>query len=533
VKALAWALAAALAMAWAQDDVPGAAAPDASQSALVARMRETLQNDPAVADSLAGRIQGSSLAGRISGADDGAQRLRDIRRWISDNPETAARVAVGLAQDDAQGNHAFEEAVQRNTSRNFAVNKEHVRQSTYGRLKQSSAQSKLMDADERMTDEEKREILKSMFEGQGGMSNQIITREDSGRPAPPAGAMGPAAFSAGYYDRLSRLNLRGYSPQVVAIQNALNGRRVPGAPKLIETGKLDYETLSYPAYAMRYDLRNLETRLRYQRNFELARRSGMAGQYTPDQLITAEVGALLEKKAGQTRLPEAFAKRQSSLDRATAAIREFAAAAAPAQDPSNLSRGLLLNLGARQKEAARWITIASLEEEIQRLDGEAAFLSPDLLELISSCPLPEPTRQAYRRRGEAFHKTLLKMRANAERSARRLEADDWLSAVAEVESALAENALLRRNLSRDILNYVGVPYRLRSLHKPQPRWRNMLEDAARRYLPSSRWGRRLRRRREERAVLKDAFNKIATGDLDAAHSMLAACESSAQAAQPR
>ena len=491
-------------------------------------MVETLHKDPAVADSLASRILRSALGERISGATDPDQRLRDVHKWIDENPGSAAHVAVGLAQDDAEGGRRFEEAVVRNTGRKLQIDPDHVSRSTYGRLKRGSLESKLMSADAEMTEEEKREILKSMFEGQGNMSSQIITQgQDGKRP----GAAGAAAFSGGYYDRLSRLNLRGYSPQVMAIQSALNQRRAPGAPKLRETGKLDYETLSYPAYGMRYDLRNLEARLRYQHNLELARRAGLAGRYRPEQLLSPEVEARLKRKAAGAKLDPGFSRRAGALERAAAALRGFEAAALPARDPANLTRRLLLNLGAKQHEAARWITVASLEEDIQRLDSEEGFLSPELLALIDACPLPEATRAAYKRRGEGYHQTLLKMKAKAAESVRKLEADDWKGAVGEVAAALAENATLRRDLSRNIRDFVDTPYRLRALYGHQPRWRDLLEGAVERYLPSTKWGRQLRERRAQRETLQDVFGKIATGDLDAAHAILTAGEPSGPAAR--
>jgi hypothetical protein len=225
----------------AEDEVAGTAA-DTSQSDLARAFLESLQRDPSMAGSLAARINESRIAGRISGSSDPQQRLADLRKWVGENPDAAANLAVGLAQDDQEGSHRFEEAVLRNTSRSFQIDHAHVRDSTYGRLKKSSLDSKLMRTDEAMSEEEKREILKTMFEGQGGMSNQIVTEAQGTKGA--EGAAGAAGLAAGYYDRLSQFNLRGYSPQLMAMQSSLNQRRVPGSPKLLETGKLDYETLS-------------------------------------------------------------------------------------------------------------------------------------------------------------------------------------------------------------------------------------------------------------------------------------------------
>ena len=519
-----WALllSAGLGLAGADDDIAGTAA-DTAQSDMAKSMQETLRRDPSVGASLAARISQSGIADRISSSTDPGQRLADIRKWVQENPDAAAQMAVGLAQDDLEGSHRFEETVLRNTSRSFQIDAGRVRDSTFGRLKKSSLDSKLMRADGEMTEEEKREILKTVFEGQGGMSDQIITEaKDARRPGGP-GTPG-AGLAAGYYDRLSQLNLRGYSPQLMAIQSSLNQRRVPGAPKLLETGKFDYETLSYPAYGMRYDLRNLEARLRYQKNYELARLAGLQGKYKPEQLLDPAVEALLQQKAAGAKLDPHFAARGLALERAAAALHGFDAAAMHAKDPNGVTRSLLVSLGTKQKEAARWITVASLEEELQRLESEAGFLSPELKELIAGCPVPDATRTAYLRRGEGFEKALLKMKANAEDAVRRLESDGWQAEVAAVEAALAENAALRKDLSRNIRDFVNTPYRLRSLYRSQPRWRELLESAVARYLPGTSWGRQLRAQSRERELLKDVFAKIATGDLEAAHTILSSAE---------
>jgi hypothetical protein len=320
-------LSAAPGLVRAQDEVAGTASDAAAQSDLSRTMQETLRRDPSVADSLAARIERSDIGERISGATDPAQRLADIRKWVDANPDSAAHLAIGLAQDDQAGNHNFEETVLRNTDRSFKIDSARVRDSTYGHLRKSGLDSKLMRSDGEMTEEERREILKTMFEGQGSMSNQIITEAKSGqRPGGAAGAAG-AGLAAGYYDRLSRLNLRGYSPQLMALQSALNLRSVPGAPKLLETGKLDYETLSYPAYGMHYDLRNLESRMRLQENYELARLAGLEGKYKPEQLLDPSVEAVLKQKAAGAKTSPHFVARRLALERATAALRDFEAGA--------------------------------------------------------------------------------------------------------------------------------------------------------------------------------------------------------------
>ncbi|MDD5655797.1 MAG: hypothetical protein PHF00_00885 [Elusimicrobia bacterium] len=501
------------ALACGQETVAGREAQPPSE--LAALLRQTLERDPAALDALAGRIEKSRIGERITQASDPERRLADVRDWIRSAPESAARIAVGLAQDDAEGSRHFEDSLLRNTSRSLNANADHVRQSTYGRLKRGRDESKLTDADAAMSDEEKREILKGLFEGKGGMSNQVIVPAEPGEAPADAAALPPD-----YYDRLSRFNLRGYSAQLMAMQNALNRRRPPGAPKLVETGKLDYATLSYPAYGMRYDLDNLGRRLRGQRNLELARAAGLEGRYRGEELLSPELTAQLEAKAAGGRLDPRFLRRARALERAEAALREFSAAAEAAREPEGISRPLLLERSGRRKEAARWIPAASLEEELQRLEGEAGCLSPELLAQIEACPLPAPVRAAYRGRGRAYEKTLARMKTNAASALARLESDDWNRSVAEVERALAENSSLRRNLSRDIQDFTAVPRRLRQLCRPRTRWRAWLDNLVERCLPGTAWGRRLRGRSARRGLLQDAFVKIASGDREAARAVL-------------
>ena len=68
-------------------------------------------------------------------------RTSKLNRWyrglvghvadaIDANPDAAAHLAVGLAQDDEEGSHRFEEAVLRNTASSFHVDAAHVRELT-------------------------------------------------------------------------------------------------------------------------------------------------------------------------------------------------------------------------------------------------------------------------------------------------------------------------------------------------------------------------------------------------------------------
>lgn len=514
-------LASSAALLRAQDEAEEPSQARMTEAELLQAVKEKLQGDPGFSETLAQRINRSSLAGKISPAPDKAARLKDVRRWIEDDPDTAAGIALGLAKDDAEGSRRFEDYLNR-TVRTRLVENPGAAKNIFGRLKKASGDSKLMRRDEEMTDEEQNEILKTLFEGKGSQSNQVITQmEHEGLKRAPQGGTPGAALNSGYYDRLSQGNLGGYSPQLQALQSALNLRRVPGAPKLIETGKLDYETLSYPAYGMRYDIANLERRLRLERNFALAKLLGRERGLGPEQLLDPEIEAGLKAQAASKgKLNPRFERRQAALERAAAAARAFEAAALPSRDPARISRGLLVSLGLKQKEAARWLTVASLEEELERLQSEEGFLSPELLEAIARAPVDEASRAAYRRRGEEFKKSLSQLKANDETAIQTLESEGWLASLDRVDQALSRSSLLRKDLGRNIADFVKTPYALSSLAFPKPRWREILDRLFKRLLPSSAYAGRLKQADAERELLKDAFLKIATGNLDAAHAIL-------------
>jgi hypothetical protein len=72
------------------EEIEGSAQTDVPEADLLRAMRSRLQSDPAVADSLAARINRSKLAAKISAAPDEAARFAEIRRWIEADPESAA-----------------------------------------------------------------------------------------------------------------------------------------------------------------------------------------------------------------------------------------------------------------------------------------------------------------------------------------------------------------------------------------------------------------------------------------------------------
>ena len=482
-------------------------------------MSERLKSDSGVADSLAERINNSSLAAKISAAPDDGTRLAEIRRWISSDPDSAARVAVGLAQDDAEGSHRFEEALNRSVRTRLQANPG-ARNGIFGRLKTSGGDSKLLKKQAEMTDEEKREIVRTFFEGKGNQSNKIITQEEkeSHHTEAPGGS---SSLASSYYDRLSLANLRGYSPELQALQSALNSRRAPGAPKLIETGKLDFATLSYPSYGMRFDIGNLERGLVRERNFALARLLGREGSFTAEQLEDPALSARLEREAGGKKLNERFERRRQALERAALAVREFDASAALSRNPAAISRGLLGRLGEKQKEASRWITAAFLEGELSAIAAQEGFMRPELLAAISAEPLPEGAKAAYRRRGEEFKGRLAKLKADDEKACGLLESSGWAANIGEIGRLLDEGAVLRKDLNQNIGDYVSAAFRLAGLSGAKPRWREWLDRCAEFLFPESAYARGVAGSKARREIMRDVFAKIARGDLEAAHVILA------------
>lgn len=482
---------------------------------------ERLQKEPELRDQLAARIAASSLALKITEEEDPARKTAAIRAWIDNDLQSAAQIGLGLARDDASGTTGFQDTVNRSISVKLVDNPGAAR-GIFGRLKKASKDSTNMRRDQEMSGEEQQEIIKSLFEGKGGMSGRIVTQAEDGKG--PASGVSSGLAGAGYFDRLSQGNLRGYSPQLMSIQSALNARRPPGAPKLIESGKLDYATLSYPGHGMRYDLGNLERRLRQQKNFALAKALGLERKYTAAQLLDPQVGAELEAKGAGRGLPPGFARRLSALSRAAEALKGFDQAALAAQDPNKIDKRLLALLGGKQKEAARWLTIASLEEEVQRLESDLEFMSPMLLEAIAACPVGQGTKDAYKRRGESYKSTLALLIGDLKEALALLYGDSWSAQSARAETLMGRGASKRKDIGRYISDYVNTPYRLASLQQPKARWRELLDGLILRYLPNTSQGQALSKQARQKGLLVDVFEKIAAGDLEGANTVLASSE---------
>ena len=490
----------------------------------VIEVRDKLTKDPAMIDVVAERVARSRLIGRLTPDPGKDGRLAAAKKWIKDDPAAAARVALGLASDDASGDSNYEDTLLAQLAKSYEKNPGAER-NLFGRLRKAAKDSKLLKKQpEDMSNDERSELLRTMFEGKGGASDKVVTMKEDGKA--PNEKASAASFNA-LYDRLSAGNLRGYSPQLLALQSALSARRPPGAPALVETGKLDYATLAYPAYAMNYDVGNLEKRLRSERVLALAKLAGrtLAAGDSADPSLEAKLAALIPAGALSPRL-----KRRAELAaKARAATAAFLEAAAKAKSPNSISRGLLVDLGAKQKETARWIAAAALEEELSRVDELAEFLTPELLAAVAAAPAPADERDAYKRRGEALRAGVAQVKANAEKALGLLESDAWAGALAEADRLVAENQNLKRNLARDIGDYSRVPFGIADFRTAQPRWRRWLDGLAVKWAPFLSYSRAVAFRRGRLARYMNVFGLIASGDANAAHAAFAAAVTASSA----
>jgi hypothetical protein len=479
-------------------------------------MRRQLEADPGLQEALVDRILQSKIAAAISTDTDLKKQRSDVREWVKGDLISASEIALGLAKDEADGSHLFENNLVKHLKQTFKRN--NTDRGAFGVLKGAAKTSKLTTlADQQAGEEEKREALRNLFEGKGAQGERTITgKAPEGKAASDTPAS--AALANSFYDRLSAGNIRGYSPQLMALQSALNTRRPPGAPALIETGKLDHATLSYPAYGLKFDLGNLEDRLRRARIAELATLGGV--QLTERDMKDPNLEAKLLAKVSADKLPKRFAARAAANARAQAALAAFEAAAEKSKDPNQITKGLLVELSGRQREAARWLTAAALEEELSRVEAEEGFLTADLLAAIDAVPAPAPVREAYKRRGEAYKDRLAKLKANAQGSLDALQSDAWLSRVAEIDKMMAESRNLRQTISRDISDYRLVPFRVAESVLKQPRWREYLDDLLVKYAKGTSYGREVANRRGRLSRFLSIFGQIASGDVEGSHQSL-------------
>ena len=507
-------------------NAPTSAAVD-SEDATVATVQKRIAEEPTFAAMVAKRINDSQLSGVIAPLTDGDARLAKVSDWIAKDPESAARLAIGLYGDDASGNHAFEEGLLRQTRMTVEDNTK-GNKGSLGRLRDASKNSRLLKAQQdQLSEDEKREIMRTLFEGQGAQTGTVLNQrpDGSGNPPPSGPGVGTGGVSAafgGIYDRLSGANLRGYSPQLVALQSSLNQRRPPGAPALIETGKLDYPTLAFPAYGIEYDVRGLESRVARDRILALARLAGVA--LTAGDWKDPDLEKKLLAKIPADRLPPRLKRRAELAAKARAALQAFLDAAAAAKDPAKISKELVVELGRRQRDAARWITVAALEEDLSRIDELDGFLTPELLDAVASAPAAADVRAAYKDRGQALQQRVAAARADAEKASGLLAADSWEASLAEVDRLTASERSARKSLERDIPVYARVPFRVAGALTAQARWREWLDDLAVRWAPSTDYARAVTERRGRLTRWLSAFGEIARGDFAAAAAVFAELE---------
>ncbi len=499
-------LLAGAARARAQDGAPARIV----ETPAVRDARERLETDPSAVDALAARIAGDSrLVGLISADPDPARRLRATEDWIKNDSDAAARLALGLAGDRAAGNSAYEDGLFIRVKEDVTENPG-ARNNLYNRLRRAAKSTRLMSKQgEGMSSDEQSEIMRTLFEGKGSESARVLTQKDAGRKAAPAA---PATSFSGYYDRLSAGNLRGYSPQLMALQSALSRSRPPGAPALVETGKLDYATLSYPAYGMEFDVNNLEGRLRRDRILELARLAGVRPG-PRDWRDPAALEARLSAKVPAGKLPPRLAERAALAGKARDALQSFLAAAEVSKDPRRITRGLLVDLGRRQREAARWITAAALDEELSAVEALDGFLSPELTAAIAAAPAPEAARAAYLRRAQALDRAVKTVEGDARRALDLLQSDSWASSLAEVDRLNTEIRALKASLPADVAVCARVPFLALEAFQVQPRWRVYLDDLAVKWAPGLAYSRGVAARRAALSRALGAYGLVASGDL--------------------
>lgn len=485
----------------------------------VIEVRDKISGDPAVADVVAERVANSRLSLLLTPAADKDARVAAAKDWIKSDPDSAARVMIGLLRDDANNTTTYEDSLLRQMNVGYEKNPGSER-NLFNRLRKTAKDSKLLKKQsEDMSEDEKREILRTLFEGKGAQGDKVIHEKEDAAKTPDKAAPAATSFN-GIYDRLNAGNLRGYSPQLLALQSSLNARRPPGAPALVETGKLDYPTLSYPAYGMNYDVGNLEERLRRERVFDLARLAGATLSARDRQDPGLETR--LAQKVSASRLPPRLKTRAELAAKARAAMQAFLAAAEKAKDPNGITRGLLVELGGLQKETARWIAAAALEEELSRVDELEGFLTPELLAAVDAVPAPQASRDAYKRRGQTLKDRVATVKSNAQKALDVLRSDAWASKLGEVDALVAQNRALKATLARDVEDFGRVPYRVSESAVRQPRWRDALDDLAVKWAPGLSYSRAVALRRGRLARLLNVFSLIASGDANAGHAALAA-----------
>ncbi len=463
---------------------PEAAAVAGENAGLIRRISDRLAEEESARSSLAQRIARSSLS-------DGAPAdLGDISRWIEKNPEEAARLAAGFEQDDRRGDMAFERSLRVRVRRYLALNPDRDK-GMLGVLKAAGSESKaILRLDKTLDEEEQRELVKRLFEGQGAESDGKLQRS----PAADATAHGAIASDTGFYDRLSHANLAGFSPEVLTLQSWLNRQRPPGAPALKETGRLDRDTLLFPYYGLSHDLSRLRKYIADNKQAS----PGAAG--APGHLAAAEA------PEGAASAPEAW------LARAEAALKALRTEAENAKNPQRITLKTLQSLGAQQKEAARWISAASLKADQKRLAGLTNFWTAELDSLVRTAPAAPAVRDGYLSQVARLQGRLAKVAACDRDVLAMLTSADFQTGWSTAQRRLKDCAPQRRGLEKQITLVCEIPPALHAAWSVVPRWRAYLERLALWLLPRSTFSQKIALRKRRGVLLRDAFDAVASAD---------------------
>ncbi|TBR26136.1 hypothetical protein EPO15_00860 [bacterium] len=462
---------------------------DVSGTDLVRRMKAALAEDPAKADALAARILRSSLGPRLSESADPDLARGELRAWIVANPAAAAHLAVGFARDDAAGTDAFERSLYRRAEHFLELSPDRNK-GILGRLDGLGKASKAIKADEGMSDDDRRKLMKDLFEGQGAMNAQA---KDLGPGGAGPAAGGGAVSSDGVYDRLSAVNPAGYSPLVQALQSELNRSAAPGAPRLIETGKLDYPTLVFPSHPVRYDLERLEAAAAL--TAAAHRANALGERRTPEQLADPAVQKDLEGRAAGG-LPAALGRRREALSKARTALNGLLAAAEPAKQPKNITPAMLKTLSAKRRDAARWIQLAALEEVLGVLEGLTSVRDAALKESLARAPADAEERARFWEGGGVLEAQAADALEKGRRARELLSDRDDDASWGKAEGLLKAARAAAKRLPEEAAAYRSAPERLRATAYTPPRWRAWAEDAALKWAPGTAFAKEAASRRK-------------------------------------
>ena len=485
---------------------------DTSDTELARTMRGLLKEDPEFADALAQRILRSSLADQMPGSADAAATRKKVCSWILENPADAGFLAVGFARDDRENTHEFEESLYKQIRRYLELNEDRDR-GILGRLKAAGGQSRRLVQDLDMDDDQRRELLQRMFEGSSGGEGRVRAKPGAEEKSSSANApsRGSSYAGASLYDRLSAANLSGYSPQVQALQSELNRSRPPGAPKLVETGKLDAPTLRQPSYSLNYDADTLGSAWRIQRAWAMAQSLGEERRYTPELLKKTEVQDDLERRAKEKRLPDSFSRRKKALDEAARAIRDFDAAARKAEDPRALTQSLLLELSALRRNAARALLLAALEEDLARLEQLQDFYSPAFVEAVRRCPVESDSQGRLLEHARNL-RSLLRTSAELTQDAQKILSSPAHNDLLKAESKVAQARARARDLSLRVARCENWVQACANASAQPKGWRAAVERLLARMLPKSAAARRLQGNDQRRLALSGELRRMLAQD---------------------